>query len=152
MEFTYSKQEEIIINGRERGYFFISEDGSEIIYRGSGKKFGFKDNKEKRRAYLLVELIDKYHYLEKQIQMDADVLVEGKNAVIGLLVYRGRSPYIAIDITDKTADAAKKDLTELLKKASIVNARYAMLALPKNKIIADLLNPEAKINDIPIAD
>ncbi|MFH0792253.1 MAG: type I restriction enzyme HsdR N-terminal domain-containing protein [bacterium] len=151
MSLTYKKLEEVIISGRKKGYFFISKDGSEIIYRGSQKKFGFKNDKEKRRAYLLVELIEKYHYLEKQIQMDVDIKIDKDIIKFDLLIYQNHLPYIVIDITNDTTDKINKNIAKLSQKALVLKARYAVLASPEGKTIIDLVNPKIKIDDIPVA-
>lgn len=153
MNSTYKKLEEVIISGRKKGYFFISKDESEIIYRGSQKKFGFKNDKEKRRAYLLVELIEKYHYSEKQVQMDADIKIGSENITSDLLIYRNHLPYIVIDIiTDTVNKIDQSIIIKLSQKASILRARYAVLASPEGKTIIDLVNPKIEIDDIPAAN
>ncbi len=152
MSLTYKKLEEVIISGREKGYFFISKDESEIIYRGSQRKFGFKNDKEKRRAYLLVELIEKYHYPEKQIQIDAGIKI-GKDIInADLLIYQNRLPYIVIDIISNATDKIDQNIAKLSQKALVLKVRYAVLVSSEGKTIIDLVSPKTKINDIPAAD
>lgn len=141
---NYTPLEEIIISGSKKGYFFLSEDKSKITYRASGKSFGFKSEKERMRAYYLVELIEKYGFKEKEIQMDVETVMAGETKTIGLLVYRKRLPHIAVDFYETNFKKAKDDL---VKKALFLSASFAVLISKNKKTILDLKNNCCVVND-----
>ncbi len=145
---TYETLEKVILIGQENGYFSVSEDRSTIAYRASGKSYGFKSEKEKIRAYFLVELIDKYGFLENEVKMDVEL--KNNKEPFDMVVYRKHTPYIVIDVFEKELKLAVRAKETLLKKASGLSASYAIVVAKNGKAVFDLKNNNRGIQDIPL--
>lgn len=114
----YPIQEERILQGQNKGYFFISADKSKITYNASGKTYGFESEKEKQRAYFLVQLIEEYGYSENEIQLDAEVIIDGKPVVFDLAIFRLKTPLYGINI--RQSDLSQQDFFDLRDNAKSI--------------------------------
>ena len=143
-----SEELKFIKLGENKGYVFISRDGSEIIYRASGKSYGFKKEKEKVRAYFLVKLIEEYKYSEKSIQLDVEV--PGVDSA-DLVVYEKILPYIIVECQRAAISQSeiKKAQKQVIEKAKVLKAKYAVLVVGPRQMVFDIQAEAKQILNLP---
>lgn len=150
----YSNQEELILLGKNKGYFSLLRDASEIVYRASGERRSFKDEREKIRAYFLVALIEKYKYSEKDIQLDVEVpgLAAQVLKSADLVVYKNSAPFIIADCREKEiSDLQKKEMEkDVVKKAEALKAQYAVAVIGSCRTVFNVSKEPKQISDIPV--
>ena len=84
--------------GVKKGYLLIEESIVQYIYRG--KSYHFTDPEEKIRASLFVELIEKYGYEEKYIDIEVSVPRRTPKDFADMVIFRdeeNKQPYIVIE-------------------------------------------------------
>ncbi|PIT87253.1 MAG: type I restriction endonuclease subunit M, partial [Candidatus Magasanikbacteria bacterium CG10_big_fil_rev_8_21_14_0_10_40_10] len=70
MENTFEK---ILKDGERKGYFRVLNDGAKIEYLPSGHKENLNDPEEKVRAEYYFDLLEKYHYPVKRIELETEM-------------------------------------------------------------------------------
>ena len=70
MENTFEK---ILKDGEQKGYFRVLNDGAKIEYLPSGHKENLNDPEEKVRAEYYFDLLEKYHYPVKRIELETEM-------------------------------------------------------------------------------
>jgi len=142
----YKTQEEWIGFEQVREYIFIIKDSSDIKDK--------LEEKEKLRAIFLVQLIEKYNYLEENIMLDVDVnnccnykVLRAKragsyNLTIDLLVYNQGKPFIAIDVNPEEPE-------QTITKAQELGAEYVAVVTKSNKQFFQISKTKKPISDLP---
>jgi len=165
---NYKKQEERLVSepdeylelGQSKGYFAL--DGKKIKYLATGKKYNFSDPEEKVRAEYYFDLIEKYNYPAKRIELEIEMPDRIPERYADIVVYKDdgkKIPYIVVEckkdgITDAEFEQATKQAianARVLKAPFTIcvagNTRRAMETEKWN----DKTPEKAIITDIPIS-
>jgi len=159
MENTFEK---ILKDGERKGYFRVLNDGAKIEYLPSGHKENLNDPEEKVRAEYYFDLLEKYHYPVKRIELETEMPDRTPERYADIVIYEDdakKKPYIVVECKkDGISDAEFEQAT----KQAIANARvlHAPLAIcvagntRRAMETAEWNNKEpekATITDIPIS-
>src|SRR3989338_1877628 len=124
-----SNSEEYLKKGQNKGHFIL--DMGKIKYSASGKKYNFNDPEEKIRAEYYFDLIEKYHYPVKRIELETEMPDRTPERYADIVIYEDddkKKPYIVVECKkDGISDAEFEQAT----KQAIANARvlHAPLAI-----------------------
>ena len=155
-----SEPEEYLELGQNRGYFAL--DGKKIKYLATGKKYNFSDPEEKVRAEYYFDLIEKYNYPTKRIELEVEMPDRTPERYADIVIYKDdekKIPYIVVEckkdgITDAEFEQATKQAianARVLKTPFAIcvagNTRRAMETEKWN----DKTPEKAIITDIPIS-
>jgi type I restriction enzyme M protein len=128
MENTFEK---ILKDGERKGYFRVLNDGAKIEYLPSGHKENLNDPEEKVRAEYYFDLLEKYHYPVKRIELETEMPDRTPERYADIVIYEDdgkKKPYIVVECKkDGISDAEFEQAT----KQTIANARvlHAPLAI-----------------------
>ncbi|KKR73062.1 MAG: N-6 DNA methylase [Candidatus Nomurabacteria bacterium GW2011_GWA1_40_8] len=128
MENTFDK---ILKDGERKGYFRVLNDGAKIEYLPSGHKENLNDPEEKVRAEYYFDLLEKYHYPVKRIELETEMPDRTPERYADIVIYEDdgkKKPYIVVECKkDGISDAEFEQAT----KQAIANARvlHAPLAI-----------------------
>jgi len=128
MENTFEK---ILKDGERKGYFRVLNDGAKIEYLPSGHKENLNDPEEKVRAEYYFDLLEKYHYPVKRIELETEMPDRTPERYADIVIYEDdgkKKPYIVVECKkDGISDAEFEQAT----KQAIANARvlHAPLAI-----------------------
>ncbi|MBU4338196.1 N-6 DNA methylase [Patescibacteria group bacterium] len=168
MSIKYKTQKEKIVSqpdeylklGEQKGYFVM--DAQKIKYIASGKKYNFSNPEEKVRAEYYFDLIEKYNYPAKRIELEVEMPDRTPERYADVVVYKDddkKIPYILVEckkdgITDAEFEQATK---QAIANARVLKARFAICVAGNTRraMETDKWNdktPEkATITDIPIS-
>jgi type I restriction enzyme M protein len=122
-------KEEYLKAGENKGYFVL--DANKIKYSASGKKYNFSDPEEKVRAEYYFDLLEKYHYPVKRIELETEMPDRTPERYADIVIFEDdakKKPYIVVECKkDGISDAEFEQAT----KQAIANARvlHAPLAI-----------------------
>ena len=120
MENTFEK---ILKDGVAKGYFRLHNDGAKIEYLPSGHKENLKDPEERVRAEYYFNLVTKYRYPAKRIELEVEMPDRTPERYADIVIYEDdakQKPYIVVECKkDGISDAEFEQST----KQAIANAR-----------------------------
>ena len=159
-EKVISKPEEYLELGQSRGYFAL--DGKKIKYLATGKKYNFSDPEEKVRAEYYFDLIEKYNYPAKRIELEVEMPDRTPERYADIVIYKDdekKIPYIVVEckrdgITDAEFEQATK---QAIANARVLKAPFAICVAGNTRRAMetekwnDKTPEKAIITDIPIS-
>lgn len=120
MQSTFEK---ILKDGVRKGYFRLHNNGAKIEYLPSGHKENLNDPEEKVRAEYYFNLIEKYRYPAKRIELEVEMPDRTPERYADIVIYEDdakHKPYIVVECKkDGISDAEFQQAT----KQAIANAR-----------------------------
>ena len=93
-------ENETIKAGISKGYIRLTQDEKKITYIHPNKTYNFQDPEEKVRAEYYVELIEKYQYEPKRINLEIVVPRRTPNDLADIVVYEDDEqliPYLVVE-------------------------------------------------------
>lgn len=168
MSIIYKLQKEKIISeideylklGQSKGYFAL--DGNKIKYLASGKKYNFSDPEEKVRAEYYFDLIEKYNYPAKRIELEVEMPDRTPERYADIVIYKDddkKIPYIVVECKkDGISDAEFEQATkQAIANARVLKAPFAICVAGNTRRAMetekwnDKTPEKATITDIPIS-
>ncbi|MBU4482432.1 type I restriction enzyme HsdR N-terminal domain-containing protein, partial [Patescibacteria group bacterium] len=168
MSITYEPQKEKIISepeeylklGQSKEYFVL--DGNKITYLATGKKYNFSNPEEKVRAEYYFDLIEKYNYPAKRIELEVEMPDRTPERYADTVIYKDddkKIPYIVVEckkdgITDAEFEQATK---QAIANARVLKAPFAICVAGNTRRAMetekwnDKTPEKAIITDIPIS-
>ncbi len=158
MENTF---EQLIKNGEQKGYWRIHNSGARIEYLLSKHKERFTDPEEKVRAEYYFNLIEKYNYPAKRIELETEMPDRTPERYADIVIYEDdekTKPYIVVECKkDGVSDAEFEQATkQAIANARVLHAPYASCVAGNTRCAMETKTwndkePEkATITDIPI--
>ncbi|MFH1745322.1 MAG: N-6 DNA methylase [bacterium] len=146
--------------GQDKGYFVL--DASKIKYIASGKKYNFSDPEEKVRAEYYFDLIEKYHYPAKRIELETEMPDRTPERYADIVIFEDdakKKPYIVVECKkDGISDAEFEQATkQVIANARVLRAPLAICVAGNTRRAMETVEwndkePEkATITDIPIS-
>src|SRR5690554_1421449 len=119
------EQTELIKLGVKKNYISFSTDNKRITYVQQGKTYRFTDPEEFVRAEYYVELIEKYQYQPKRIDLEIVVPRRTPSDLADIVIYEDDEklkPYIVIECKrDGISDAEfEQAIEQALDRKSVV--------------------------------
>lgn len=159
MENTFEK---ILKDGVEKGYFRLHNDGAKIEYLPSGHKENLKDPEEKVRAEYYFNLVSKYRYPAKRIELEVEMPDRTPERYADIVIYEDdakQKPYIVVECKkDGISDAEFEQATkQAIANARVLHSPYANCVAGNTRrametaIWNDKEPEKATITDIPIS-
>jgi len=159
MENTFEK---ILKDGVAKGYFRLHNDGAKIEYLPSGHKENLKDPEEKVRAEYYFNLVTKYRYPAKRIELEVEMPDRTPERYADIVIYEDdakQKPYIVVECKkDGISDAEFEQATkQAIANARVLHAPYANCVAGNTRrametaIWNDKEPEKATITDIPIS-
>ena len=109
-------------------------------------EYNSKDQeKEKRRAFYLVKLVEKYGYTPESIRLD---LMLKNTETVDLVVFENNLPYILIDFSCSLKE--KRIPSNLLEKARELKVSYLAIISSDSEYFFRLWPKIERINDLPL--
>ena len=113
-----NKQIDFLHIGQQKGYIELLNEQTTIHYVAPGKKYKFTDPEEKVRAIYYVELIERYQYLENQIDLEVTVPRRTPSDSADIVVFQDdakKNPYIVIEC--KKDEISEHDFQQAIEQA-----------------------------------
>jgi len=159
MENTFEK---ILKDGERKGYFRVLNDGAKIEYLPSGHKENLNDPEEKVRAEYYFDLLEKYHYPAKRIELETEMPARVPRFFADIVIYEDdakKKPYIVVECKkDGISDAEFEQATkQAIGNARVLHAPFAICVAGNTRRAMETAEwndkePEkATITDIPIS-
>lgn len=159
MENTFEK---ILKDGEDKGYFRVLNEGAKIEYLPFGHKENLKDPEEKVRAEYFFDLIEKYRYPIKRIELETEMPDRTPERYADIVIYEddaNKKPYIVVECKkDGISDAEFEQATrQAIANARILHARFAICVAGNTRRAmeteewSDKEPEKATITDIPIS-
>ena len=159
MENTFEK---ILKDGERKGYFRVLNDGEKIEYLPSGHKENLNDPEEKVRAEYYFDLLEKYHYPAKRIELETEMPARVPRFFADIVIYEDdakKKPYIVVECKkDGISDAEFEQATkQAIGNARVLHAPFAICVAGNTRRAMETAEwndkePEkATITDIPIS-
>ena len=159
MQSTFEK---ILIDGERKGYFRVFNDGAKIEYLPSGHKENLSDPEEKVRAEYYFDLLEKYHYPAKRIELETEMPARVPRFFADIVIYEDdakKKPYIVVECKkDGISDAEFEQATkQAIGNARVLHAPFAICVAGNTHRAMETAEwndkePEkATITDIPIS-
>lgn len=159
MENTFDK---ILKDGERKGHFRILNDGAKIEYLPSGHKENLNDPEEKVRAEYFFDLLEKYHYPAKRIELETEMPARVPRFFADIVIYEDdakKKPYIVVECKkDGISDAEFEQATkQAIGNARVLHAPFAICVAGNTRRAMETAEwndkePEkATITDIPIS-
>jgi len=159
MENTFEK---ILKDGERKGYFRVLNDGAKIEYLPSGHKENLNDPEEKVRAEYYFDLLEKYHYPAKRIELETEMPSRVPRFFADIVIYEDdakKKPYIVVECKkDGISDAEFEQATkQAIGNARVLQAPFAICVAGNTRRAMETAEwndkePEkATITDIPIS-
>ena len=159
MENTFEK---ILEDGVAKEYFRLHNDGAKIEYLPSGRKENLKDPEEKVRAEYYFNLISKYHYPARRIELEVGMPDRTPERYADIVIYKDdarQKPYIVVECKkDGISDAEFEQATkQAIANARVLDSPYANCVAGNTRrsmetaIWNDKEPEKATITDIPIS-
>ena len=159
-EKVVSKPDEYLELGQSKGYFVLGD--KKIKYLAIGKKYNFSDPEEKVRAEYYFDLIEKYNYPAKRIELEIEMPDRTPERYADIVVYKDddkKIPYIVVEckkdgITDAEFEQATK---QAIANARVLKAPFAICVAGNTRRAMetekwnDKTPEKATITDIPIS-
>ncbi len=154
-------ENETIKAGIMKGYIRFNQDNKKITYTHCNKTYNFQDPEEKVRAEYYVELIEKYQYEPKKINLEIVVPRRTPNDLADIVVYEDDeqlNPYIIVECKkDGTTDNEFSQAVEqAFGNANSIRAPFTSVVAGNTRRFFDVKNfaPNERerniIADIPI--
>ncbi len=159
MENTFEK---ILKDGERKGYFRVLNDGAKIEYLPSEHKENLNDPEEKVRAEYYFDLLEKYHYPAKRVELETEMPARVPRFFADIVIYEDdakKKPYIVVECKkDGISDAEFEQATkQAIGNARVLHARFA-ICVAGNTLRSmetaewnDKEPEKATITDIPIS-
>jgi len=159
MENTFEK---ILKDGEKKGYFRVLNDGAKIEYLPSGHKENLNDPEEKVRAEYYFDLLEKYHYPAKRVELETEMPARVPRFFADIVIYEDdakKKPYIVVECKkDGISDAEFEQATkQAIGNARVLHAPFAICVAGNTRRAMETAEwndkePEkATITDIPIS-
>lgn len=159
MENTFEK---ILKDGEQKGYFRVLNDGAKIEYLPSGHKENLNDPEEKVRAEYYFDLLEKYHYPAKRVELETEMPARVPRFFADIVIYEDdakKKPYIVVECKkDGISDAEFEQATkQAIGNARVLHAPFAICVAGNTRRAMETAEwndkePEkATITDIPIS-
>ncbi len=159
MENTFDK---ILKDGERKGYFRVLNDGAKIEYLPSGHKENLNDPEEKVRAEYYFDLLEKYHYPAKRVELETEMPARVPRFFADIVIYEDdakKKPYIVVECKkDGISDAEFEQATkQAIGNARVLHAPFAICVAGNTRRAMETAEwndkePEkATITDIPIS-
>jgi len=159
MENTFEK---ILKDGERKGYFRVLNDGAKIEYLPSGHKENLSDPEEKVRAEYYFDLLEKYHYPAKRVELETEMPTRVPRFFADIVIYEDdakKKPYIVVECKkDGISDAEFEQATkQAIGNARVLHAPFAICVAGNTRRAMETAEwndkePEkATITDIPIS-
>lgn len=159
MENTFEK---ILKDGVAKGFFRLHNDGAKIEYLPSGHKENLKDPEEKVRAEYYFNLVTKYRYPAKRIELEVEMPDRTPERYADIVIYEDdtkQKPYIVVECKkDGISDAEFEQATkQAIANARVLHSPYANCVAGNTRrametaIWNDKEPEKATITDIPIS-
>ena len=159
MENTFEK---ILKDGERKGYFRVLNDGAKIEYLSSGHKENLNDPEEKVRAEYYFDLLEKYHYPAKRVELETEMPARVPRFFADIVIYEDdakKKPYIVVECKkDGISDAEFEQATkQAIGNARVLHAPFAICVAGNTRRAMETAEwndkePEkATITDIPIS-
>jgi len=159
MENTFEK---ILKDGEKKGYFRVLNDGVKIEYLPSGHKENLNDPEEKVRAEYYFDLLEKYHYPAKRVELETEMPARVPRFFADIVIYEDdakKKPYIVVECKkDGISDAEFEQATkQAIGNARVLHAPFAICVAGNTRRAMETAEwndkePEkATITDIPIS-
>jgi type I restriction enzyme M protein len=159
MENTFEK---ILKDGERKGYFRVLNDGAKIEYLPSEHKENLNDPEEKVRAEYYFDLLEKYHYPAKRVELETEMPARVPRFFADIVIYEDdakKKPYIVVECKkDGISDAEFEQATkQAIGNARVLHARFAICVAGNTRRAMETAEwndkePEkATITDIPIS-
>jgi len=143
--------------GEEKGYFI--RDNNKIKYTAANKSYNFNDPEEKIRAEFYLDLLEKYQYPAKRI--DLEVKTKPDKDVADIVVYEDdnlKQPYLVVECKkDGITDAEYREAIEqTFRYANYLRAKFAAVVAGNTRTIFDVAGFKAGerdknvISDVPV--
>lgn len=128
MENTFEK---ILKDGEKKGYFRVLNDGAKIEYLPSGHKENLNDPEEKVRAEYYFDLLEKYHYPAKRVELETEMPARVPRFFADIVIYEDdakKKPYIVVECKkDGISDAEFEQATkQAIGNARVLHAPFAI--------------------------
>lgn len=147
--------------GVKKRYIEISKDGKRITYLSQNKTYKYTDPEEKVRADYYVELIDKYQYSPRRIDLEVTVPRRTPSDLADIVIFEDealKKPYIVIECKrDGVSDAEFEQAIEQgFGNTNSLRAHYAGVVAGNTRRFFDVKShPQSEresnvIADIPI--
>ena len=154
--------EQVIKEGEKKGYFRFVNDGAKIEYLPSGHKENFSDPEEKVRAEYYFDLLEKYHYPAKRVELETEMPARVPRFFADIVIYEDdakKKPYIVVECKkDGISDAEFEQATkQAIGNARVLHAPFAICVAGNTHRAMETAEwndkePEkATITDIPIS-
>jgi type I restriction enzyme M protein len=138
----------------------IAIDGTKIKYIAADKNYKITDPEERVRAAFYVELITKYQYPKKRIDLEVSVKGE-KRPAADIVIYEDdekKKPYIVVECKKDgiSPGELKQAIEEGIPNAHYLKAKYCIIVAGSIRIAYDIANfpPQEReknvIADIPV--
>ncbi len=159
MENTFEK---ILKDGEQKGYFRVLNDGVKIEYLPSGHKENLNDPEEKVRAEYYFDLLEKYHYPAKRVELETEMPARVPRFFADIVIYEDdakKKPYIVVECKkDGISDAEFEQATkQAIGNARVLHAPFTICVAGNTRRAMETAEwndkePEkATITDIPIS-
>lgn len=159
MENTFEK---ILKDGERKGYFRVLNDGAKIEYLPLGHKENLNDPEEKVRAEYYFDLLEKYHYPAKRVELETEMPARVPRFFADIVIYEDdakKKPYIVVECKkDGISDAEFEQATkQAIGNARVLHAPFAICVAGNTRRAMETAEwndkePEkATITDIPIS-
>ncbi|MDD3064118.1 MAG: N-6 DNA methylase [Massilibacteroides sp.] len=159
MENTFEK---ILKDGERKGYFRVLNDGAKIEYLPSGHKENLNDPEEKVRAEYYFDLLEKYHYPAKRVELETEMPARVPRFFADIVIYEDdakKKPYIVVECKkDGISDAEFEQATkQAIGNARVLHAPFAICVAGNTRRAMETAEwndkePEkATVTDIPIS-
>ena len=159
MENTFEK---ILKDGERKGYFRVLNDGAKIEYLPSGHKENLNDPEEKVRAEYYFDLLEKYHYPAKRVELETEMPARVPRFFADIVIYEDdakKKPYIVVECKkDGISDAEFEQATkQAIGNARVLHAPFVICVAGNTRRAMETAEwndkePEkATITDIPIS-
>ncbi len=154
--------EKILNDGEKKGYFRVFNDGAKIEYLPSGHKENLNDPEEKVRAEYYFDLLEKYHYPAKRLELETEMPARVPRFFADIVIYEDdakKKPYIVVECKkDGVSDAEFEQATkQAIGNARVLHAPFAICVAGNTRRAMETAEwndkePEkATITDIPIS-
>lgn len=154
--------EKILEDGEQKGYFRVLKDGAKIEYLPSGHKENLNTPEEKVRAEYYFDLIEKYRYPAKRIELETEMPDRTPERYADIVIYKDdakKKSYITVECKkDGISDAEfEQAVKQAIANARVLKAPFAICVAGNTRraMETDRWNdkePEkATITDIPIS-
>lgn len=131
--------EKYLQEGKDKNYFVLSDN--RIKYLASNKEYNFKDPEEKVRSEYYFDLIEKYNYPAKRI--DLEIKTKPDKDAADIVVYEDdehKQPYLVVECKkDGITDAEyKQAIEQVFRYANYLRAKFAAVVAGNTKTIFDV--------------